>query len=97
MAKIWTKIINVLDTQVLFFLEPGANDTITLHQMIHYNGVCCDSQIRHIPLPDAETIFEGIDERSAEMVVKTIEDLMLEHEDKKINNKIPEKINKKST
>lgn len=75
----WCKIIEVLDNQVLFFLEPqygDLEDTITLHQMIHINGVCCDSQIRHIPKADAEIIFEGIDERTAEMVVKTIEDLM---------------------
>lgn len=75
----WCKIIEVLDTQVLFFLEPCVNDnedTVTLHQMIHVNGVCCDSQIRHIPTTDAEKIFNGIDEDDAELVVKTVEDLM---------------------
>ena len=75
----WCKIVEVLDTQVLFFIEPRPDDpedSVTLHQMIHMNGVCCDSQIRHIPKDHAEKIFEGIDERAAEMVVKTIEDLL---------------------
>lgn len=77
----WCKIIEVLDNQVLFFMEPSKNpftkeETSTLHQMVQIGGVCSDIEVRNIPKDVCDKVFDNCNEKDAEEVIKKIEDLM---------------------
>ena len=71
----WAKIIEVLDNQVLFFMEPEDNCE-SLHQVVRINGVCADIKISGIISALCEKVFNSIDEKAAETVIKTVEDLL---------------------
>jgi hypothetical protein len=80
----WCKIVEALDNQVLFFLEPDSEKGEgyeCLHQVIRSNGVCSDIKIGGIPLEVCDKVFSSLDEKAAEMVVKTVEDLLESHKD----------------
>lgn len=72
----WCKIIEVLDNQVLFFMEPGEEGTETLHQMVRIRGICSDIVVKNIPSELVDIAFESINEQVAEQVVKQVEDLL---------------------
>lgn len=71
----WAKIIEVLDNQVLFFMEPEDNCE-SLHQVVRINGLLADVKIGGISIEDCEKVFNSIDEKAAETVIKTLEDLL---------------------
>lgn len=83
--KKWCKIIEVLDNQVLFYMEPESTearemyenkDTECLHQVVRIRGVCSDIKIGGIPPDECDKVFESINKELAEMVVKTVEDFI---------------------
>jgi hypothetical protein len=81
--KKWCKIIEILDNQVLFYMEPESLDKEKrecLHQVVRIRELCADIKILNIPPEDCEKVFESTDEEAAKRVIKTVEDLLEDEE-----------------
>jgi len=78
--KHWCKIIEVLDNQVLFYMEPESRpddkDCYCLHQVVMIDGVCSDIKVGGIPSDTKLEEFLTEGEKLAETIVKLVEDLL---------------------
>lgn len=79
--KKWTKIVEVLDNQVLFFFEPEKREDKeyeTLHQVVRVRDVVAELKVSGILPEHRDEVMKSINKKTAELVIKTIEDMMEE-------------------